>query len=91
MKSNIDPRLARPAMFEKAPPDPDFPVPGAKLKYKGPHVFWFANMVRDAQNNLVVGKEYTLKTIRVWSSWCCITLEETGNLEFPLSFFTYDR
>jgi hypothetical protein len=38
---------------------------------------------------LVRGKTYTLKKIDVASSWCCITLEETGNVEYSLSFFTY--
>ena len=91
MKFDIDPKLikARPAMFSKASPDPDFPVPGDKLKYKGTHTFWFTDIIQNAQNSLVRGKEYTLKTINVASSWCCITLEETGSKEYSLSFFTY--
>jgi len=89
MKSDIDSKKARPAMFEKAPPDPDFPIPGDKLKYKDTHVFWFTDIVSNAQDNLIKGKEYTLKTINVFSSWCCITLEETGDKEYSLSFFTY--
>ena len=69
--------------------DYGFPSPGAKLKYKGTHIFWFLHSFENAKNNLVVGKEYTLKTIEVFSSWCCITLEETGDTEYSLSFFTY--
>jgi hypothetical protein len=71
--------------------DPDFPSPGTKLRYKGVHMFWFTDIIKNAKDNLTVGKEYTLKTIRIWSSWCNITLEETGDLEYSLSFFTYDR
>ena len=91
MKSDIDPKLikARPAMFEKALPDPSFPVPGDKLKYKGTHTFWFVDIIKNAEDNLVRGKEYTLKSIDVASSWCSITLEETGDIHYSLSFFTY--
>jgi hypothetical protein len=89
MKSDIDPKEARPAMFRKALPDPDFPIPGDKLTYKGVHTFWFTNIIKNAENNLVRGKEYTLKKIDVASSWCCIKLEETGDIEYSLSFFTY--
>lgn len=69
---------------------PEFPKPGAKLKYKGTHPFWFTNYIQDAKDKLVVGQEYTLKTIEILSSWCCVTLEETGDTEFALSFFTYE-
>jgi hypothetical protein len=85
MKSKID----RPAMFTKAPPDPDFPTPGAKLKYKGTHIFWFTNLIENAEKNLVKGQEYTLKKIDVASSWCHIWLEETGDIDYSLSFFDY--
>lgn len=81
--------IARPAMFEKAPPDPEWPVSGDKLIYKGTHVFWFLDIIKNAEDNLVVGKEYTLKTIDVASSWCSITLKETGDLHYSLSFFNY--
>jgi len=93
MKSNIDPKLieARPAMFREVSPDLGFPVPGAKLKYKGTHVFWFTNLIENAEKNLVKGQEYTLKKIDVASSWCHITLEETGDVDYALSFFTYDK
>jgi hypothetical protein len=85
MKSEID----RPAMFQKSPPDPSFPTPGTKLKYKGTHIFWFTDIIKNAEDNLVKGKEYTLKTIDVASSWCSITLEETGDIHYSLSFFSY--
>jgi hypothetical protein len=80
---------ARPAMFRKAPPDPEWPLPGDILTHKGTHAFWFTDIIGNAKDNLVVGKKYRLKTIKVLSSWCCITLEETGDKEYSLSFFTY--
>ena len=67
----------------------DFPDPGTKLKYKGIHIFWFTDIIANAEKNLVVGKEYTLKSIDVASSWCSITLEETGDIHYALSFFSY--
>ena len=69
--------------------DPDFPVPGDKLKYKGTNVFWFVDIIKNAEDSMVTGKEYTLKTIKIFSSWCCVTLEETEDKEYSLSFFTY--
>jgi len=69
--------------------DPDFPQPGAKVVYKGTHMFWFTNLIKNAKDNLVVGNTYTLKTVEIASSWVGVTLEETGDLEFALSFFTY--
>jgi len=54
--------------------DSDFPVAGDKLKYKGvQNAFWFTDIIQNAKNNLVKGKTYTLKTIEIFSSWCCIT------------------
>lgn len=67
--------------------DPDFPAPGTKLKYKGVHMLWFTDIIKNAKDNLIVGNEYTLKTIDVASSWCCISLEETGDIKYALSFF----
>lgn len=70
--------------------NPDFPAPGTKLKYKGAqNAFWFTDIIKNAKDNLVKGKKYTLKTIDVASSWCSITLEETGDIHYSLSFFTY--
>ena len=58
-------------------------------------MFWFTSMIKDSDELLEVGKEYTIRTLAVASSWCGITLEEiTKNEEhpkFPLSFFTYER
>ena len=67
----------------------DFPKPGDKLKYKGTTWLWFEDIIKNAKDNLVVGNTYTLKTIQINSSWCNITLEETGDLEYSLGFFSY--
>ncbi len=69
---------------------PEFPKPGTKVKYKGTHMFWFTNMIENAKKNLVVGQEYTLKTVDIASSWVRVQLEETGDLDYALSFFTYE-
>jgi len=67
--------------------DPSFPVRGAKLKFKGAQsYFWFTDIIVNAKA-LTHGRVYTLKHIEVFSSWCCIKLEETGDLEFSLGFF----
>ena len=66
-----------------------FPAPGAKLLYRGTHVFWFTDIVANAEQKLRKGEIYTLKTIRIASSWARITLEETGDTEFALGFFDY--
>ena len=68
----------------------NFPIPGDKLKYKGvQEMFWFTDIIKNARDNLVKGETYALKTIDVASNWCCITLEETGKIEYSLSFFDY--
>lgn len=68
----------------------DFPIPGAKLRFRGSHVFWFNDIVANA-DKLIKGQTYTLKTIRIYSSWCNITLEETGEFEYSLSFFIVNK
>ena len=83
-------KFDRPAMFEKAPPDPSFPPPGTKVEYRGVHPFWFTDIIQNAKDHLVKGKEYTLKTVDVASSWVCVTLEETGDLKFSLHFFIWE-
>jgi len=64
-----------------------FPTPGAKLRYRGTHTFWFTNIIANAERELRIGEIYTLKTIELASSWACITLEETGATEYALGFF----
>jgi hypothetical protein len=64
-----------------------FPKPGAKLRYRGTCLFWFTDIIANAERELVVGEIYTLKTIEIFSSWASITLEETGETEFAFGFF----
>ena len=64
-----------------------FPKAGAKVRYIGTHVFWFTDIIANAERELVVGEIYTLKTIELYSSWASVTLEETGDHEFALGFF----
>jgi hypothetical protein len=72
-----------------------WPLPGDKVTFMKVHMIWFTNMIRDAEELLIPGAEYTIKTVAVASSWCGITLEEIArddeHLKFPLSFFKYDR
>jgi hypothetical protein len=66
-----------------------WPKNGSKVTYKGTHTFWFTNIIKDAEKNLEIGKEYTVAKLHLASSWCGIELKETGNMRFALSFFNY--
>ena len=64
-----------------------WPRPGSKLRYNGTRPFWFTNIIEDAEKNLVVGNIYTLAKIELASSWAAVTLEESGEVVYSLSFF----
>lgn len=64
-----------------------FPKPSAKLRYRGTNKFWFTDIIANAERELSIGEIYTLKSIELASSWACVTLEETGDIEFSLGFF----
>jgi len=49
--------------------------------------FWFSSMVRDAQEILEEGREYTVKNVNPASSWCAVVLEEEPAKEFNLGWF----
>jgi hypothetical protein len=69
-----------------------WPRIGSKVTYKGaPKLFWFKNIVENAEKNLEVGKEYTVSKLHLASSWCGAHLEEFGDMEFSLSFFTHEK
>jgi hypothetical protein len=69
-----------------------WPRIGSKVKFKGAHkVFWFKNIVENAEKNLEIGKEYTVSKLHLASSWCGVELEEFGDMEFSLSFFTHEK
>jgi hypothetical protein len=67
-----------------------WPLPGSKIKYKGTHTFWFTNIIKNAEDNLEVGKEYTIKSIAPASSWCEVKVQEFPEISLALSFFEYD-
>jgi hypothetical protein len=69
-----------------------WPRIGSKVTYRGaPKLFWFKNIVENAEKNLEIGKEYTVSKLHLASSWCGVELEEFGDMEFSLSFFTHEK
>jgi len=68
-----------------------WPKIGSKVTFKGTHMLWFQNIIKDAEELLEVGKEYTISKLGLNSSWCSVVLEEFPDKKFALSFFTYDE
>jgi hypothetical protein len=68
-----------------------WPKVGSKVTYEGTHHFWFTNIIKDANELLEVGKEYTISKVELASSWCGVRLEEFPEKLFALSFFMYDK
>ena len=68
-----------------------WPKIGSKVKFKGTHMFWFKNMIKDAEELLEIDKEYTISALRLCSSWCTTSLEEFPDKKYPLSLFAYDK
>ena len=68
-----------------------WPKLGSKATFKGSSKFWFTNIVKDADELLEVGKEYTIKKLELASSWCAVILEEFPEHKFSLGFFDYDK
>jgi len=66
-----------------------WPKIGSKVTFKGTHMFWFVNIVKDANELLEVGKEYTITKLELASSWCAVIIEEFPDKKFSLSFFDY--
>ena len=54
-------------------------------------MFWFTNIVKDAEELLELGKEYTVSKLELASSWCGVRLEEIPEKLFSLSFFDYEK
>lgn len=67
-----------------------WPSVGDKITFRGTHVFWFKNIVEDANTLLELGKEYTIKRLELASSWCGVILDEFPDTTFALSFFNYE-
>ena len=55
--------------------------PGARRLARKNHL-WFADVVANAARELRVSDVYTLMTVRAYSSWTEITLEETGSTPY---------
>jgi hypothetical protein len=53
-----------------------WPKAGSKVKFTGTRMFRFVNMVKDANELLEIGKEYTITKIELASSWCGVILDE---------------
>ena len=67
-----------------------WPKIGSKIKFReASRWFWFTNMVKDAEELLESGKEYTVSSLSLGSSWCGVVLEEFPEHKFSLSWFEY--
>ena len=70
----------------------EWPKAGSKATFKGTTKwFWFTNILKDANDLLEVGKEYTITKIELASSWCAVILNEFPDKKFALSWFTHDK
>ena len=70
----------------------DWPKAGSKATFRGTSEwFLFKNILKDANDLLEIGKEYTITKIELASSWCAVILDEFPDKKFSLSWFTYDK
>jgi hypothetical protein len=69
-----------------------WPKLGSKVIYKGiTQPFWFTNIVKDANDLLEIGKEYTITKLELASSWCAVILDEFPEKKFSLSWFKHEK
>lgn len=68
-----------------------WPKIGDKIKYRGTQPTWFKDLIKNAEDSLKIGEEYTLASLNVNSSWCSVKLKETGDIVYSLSFFEYEE
>lgn len=69
-----------------------WPNLGTKVTFKGTtQPFWFTNILKDADELLEVGKEYTISKLELASSWCVVILEEFPDKKFSLSWFKHEK
>lgn len=69
-----------------------WPKTGSKVTFKGTSEwFFFQNILKDANDLLEIGKEYTITKIELASSWCAVILEEFPDKQFSLSWFNYEK
>ena len=52
-----------------------YPKIGSKIAFTGTHTFWFTNIIKDADELLEVGKQYTVSKVEPYSSWSSVVLE----------------
>jgi hypothetical protein len=69
-----------------------WPKAGSKAIFKGTAKwFFFQNILKDADDLLEIGKEYTITKIELASSWCAVILDEFPDKKFSLSWFEYEK
>ena len=69
-----------------------WPKSGSKVTFRGvTQPFWFSNIIKDANDLLEIGKEYTITKIELASSWCAVILDEFPDKKFSLSWFVYEK
>jgi len=59
--------------------DSKWPTKGDKVKFltaEGRFYPGFTNIIENAKNKLHMGQIYTVRRCEVYSSWCCVWLEE---------------
>jgi hypothetical protein len=70
----------------------EWPKAGSKATFKGTTKwFFFNNILKDANELLEIGKEYTISKIELASSWCAVILDEFPEKKFSLSWFDYKK
>ena len=70
----------------------EWPKVGSKATFRGTSKwFFFNNILKDANELLEIGREYTILKIGLASSWCAVTLEEFPEKKFSLAWFTYEK
>ena len=69
-----------------------WPKSGSKVTFKGTtEWFFFQNILKDANDLLEIGKEYTITKIELASSWCAVIIDEFPDKKFSLSWFDYEK
>lgn len=68
-----------------------WPKIDSTVTFTGTRVFWFADMVKDANELLELGREYTVAKLELASSWCGVILTEFPEHTFSLSWFAYNH
>jgi hypothetical protein len=59
---------------------------GDMVEFLGVGPLWFTNVIENGKK-LPVGGQFVVKTVRAYSSWTAVTLEETGDLIYNSTWF----